>query len=130
VIYEQIDRIARLTYFGTLIEHELKKVGIPLWAADERITLPSLVPGWHTDAIDPTSVLTRRVKQGVAEWYALDMIKRARDGFEIHTEQGYQVGKPAYGYRSVTIRLGGGGGSTLPAPTAAQPGENRPAHVW
>ena len=56
--------------------------------------------------MDPTNILTRRVKQGVAEWYALDMIKRAWDGFEVHTDQCYNVGKPPYGFRPVQVRLG------------------------
>jgi len=37
--------------------------------------------GFAGPVIDPTNILTRRVKQGIAEWYALDMIKRTRDGF-------------------------------------------------
>lgn len=99
VICEQIDRIARRTYYGTLVEHRLQSANVGLWAADEPIRL-------DTDMlVDPTTVLTRRVKQGIAEWYALDMIKRARDGFETHTEQGYNVGKACYGYRTVPIRL-------------------------
>ena len=99
VICEQIDRIARRTYYGTLVEHQLQSANVGLWAADEPIRL-------DTDMlIDPTTVLTRRVKQGIAEWYALDMIKRARDGFETHTDQGYNVGKACYGYRTVQVRL-------------------------
>jgi DNA invertase Pin-like site-specific DNA recombinase len=99
VICEQIDRIARRTYYGTLVEHQLQSANVGLWAADEPIRL-------DTDMlIDPTTVLTRRVKQGIAEWYALDMIKRARDGFETHTDQGYNVGKACYGYRAVQVRL-------------------------
>lgn len=99
VLCEQIDRVARLTYYGTKVEHELRNAGVALWAADERIdTRPGPI-------IDPTNILTRRVKQGVAEWYALDMLKRAWDGFETHTEQGYNVGKPCYGYRAQQISL-------------------------
>jgi DNA invertase Pin-like site-specific DNA recombinase len=99
VICEQIDRIARRTYYGTLVEHQLQSANVGLWAADEPIRL-------DTDMlIDPTTVLTRRVKQGIAEWYALDMIKRARDGFETHTDQGYNVGKACYGYRAAQVRL-------------------------
>jgi site-specific DNA recombinase len=104
VICEQIDRIARRTYYGTLVEHRLQGAGVTLWAADERITP---LPGGTGMAavIDPTNILTRRVKQGIAEWYALDMIKRARDGYETHTDQGYTVGKAPYGYRPIRIVL-------------------------
>src|SRR6266511_4849343 len=60
VICESIDRVARRTYIGTRIEHDLEQAGVRLYAADE--------------PIDPrgkrsTGMLTRRVKQGVAEWY-------------------------------------------------------------
>lgn len=117
VICEQIDRIARRTYYGTLIEHQLQSAGVALWAADERIDVrPGVL-------VDPTSILTRRVKQGVAEWYALDMLKRAWDGFETHTEQGYNVGKPCYGFRAEEIRLDqphdDDAGAGLPAGVAA-----------
>jgi hypothetical protein len=65
VICESIDRLARRTYIGTRIEHDLEQVGVRLYASDE--------------PIDPrgkrsTSLLTRRVKQGVAEWYVTDML--------------------------------------------------------
>ncbi|WP_060713359.1 recombinase family protein [Pseudonocardia sp. HH130629-09] len=102
VICEQIDRIARRVYFGTMIEHRLQAAGIALWAADENIR-----PGGRAEDALPSTVLTRRVKQSVAEWYALDMLSRARDGFETHTEQGYAVGKPPYGYRGETVSVSG-----------------------
>jgi hypothetical protein len=37
VICESIERVARRTYFGTLIEHRLEAAGVPLLAADEPI---------------------------------------------------------------------------------------------
>ncbi len=89
VICESIDRLARRTYIGTTIEHDLEQVGVRLYAADE--------------PIDPrgkraTGLLTRRVKQGVAEWYVIDMLERSWDGFKVHTGQGWNIGKPPYGY--------------------------------
>jgi len=89
VICESIDRLARRTYIGTRIEHDLEQAGVRLYAADE--------------PIDPrgkrsTGLLTRRVKQGVAEWYVTDMLERAWDGFKVHTGQGWNIGKPPYGY--------------------------------
>ncbi|WP_226353019.1 recombinase family protein [Pseudonocardia sp. ICBG601] len=100
VICEQIDRIARGTYYGTLIEHRLQAAGVRLWAADEPFEVTA-----RAGIVEPSSILTRRVKQGVAEWYALDMLKRARGGYETHTEQGYSVGKAPYGYRANTVTL-------------------------
>ncbi len=92
VICESIERVARRTYFGTLIEHRLEAAGVPLLAADEPVNFT----GSRTRKA--TQVLTRRVKQGVAEWYVLEMLEKAWGGFEEHTIQGYNVGKPPYGY--------------------------------
>jgi len=94
VICESIDRVARRTYIGTRIEHDLEQAGVRLYAADE--------------PIDPrgkrsTGLLTRRVKQGVAEWYVLDMLERSWDGFKVHTGQGWNIGKPPYGYAADKI---------------------------
>src|SRR5512139_1668175 len=92
VICESIDRIARRTYYGTLIEHRLERAGIALLAADEPIALSG------RKNKTATQILTRRVKQGVAEWYVLDMLEKSWGGFEQHTEQGYNIGVPPYGY--------------------------------
>ncbi|MDI5973708.1 recombinase family protein [Streptomyces sp. SL13] len=91
VICESIERVARRTYFGTKIEYELEQSGVVLCAADEPIL---------TDrrAKRATPTLTRRVKQAVAEWYVLQMLELSWDGFVEHTQQGWNVGKPPYGY--------------------------------
>ncbi|MBO2454363.1 recombinase family protein [Actinomadura barringtoniae] len=89
VICESIERIARRTYVGTLIENRLEEAGVPLLASDEPINLTGK---------RATQVLTRRVKQGVAEWYVLELLEKSWGGFEEHTEQGYNVGKPPYGH--------------------------------
>ncbi|WP_433241561.1 recombinase family protein [Actinomadura nitritigenes] len=89
VICESVDRIARRTYVGTQIENRLGQVGVPLWAADESISLSGK---------RSSQVLTRRVKQGVAEWYVLEILEKSWGGFEVHTQQGFNVGRPPYGY--------------------------------
>ncbi|WP_203935325.1 recombinase family protein, partial [Virgisporangium ochraceum] len=94
VICESIDRIARRTYFGTKIEHELERVGVVLAAADEPI---------QTGHKRATTILTRRVKQSVAEWYAIEALEKSWDGFKEHTRQGFNVGRPPYGYRAEHI---------------------------
>jgi hypothetical protein len=33
----------------------------------------------------------------VAEWYVLEMLEKSRKAIEVHTEQGFNVGKPCYG---------------------------------
>ena len=48
---------------------------------------------------DAASVLTRRVKQGVAEWYVRDLTERSRRGMEESVRQGRHTGGRApYGY--------------------------------
>lgn len=49
-------------------------------------------------------VLLRRAKQGVAEWYVLEMLEKSRNGIEIHTDQGFNVAKPPYGYIAEKIK--------------------------
>jgi site-specific DNA recombinase len=94
VICESIDRIARRTYIATEIEHRLEQAGVQLIAADEPVPLRANGRKPKT----ATQVLTRRVKQGVAEWYVLEILEKSWGGFEIHTEAGFNIGKPCYGY--------------------------------
>ncbi|WP_435120022.1 recombinase family protein [Amycolatopsis thermoflava] len=99
VICEDISRVGRRSYASTEIEHRLEKAGVMLIAADEPFQLNNTGRRSKTS----TQVLTRRVKQGVAEWYVIEMLEKSWDGFETHTEQGYNVGKPCYGYRAKKI---------------------------
>jgi hypothetical protein len=48
-------------------------------------------------------VLTRRVKQGVAEWYVLEILEKSWGGFEMHTEAGFNIGMPCYGYQALRV---------------------------
>lgn len=89
VTCESIERIARRTYYGTKIEHELESAGVALFASDGPISL---------NGRRATTILTRRVKRGVAEWYVLELLEKSWDGFREHTRQGWNVGRPPYGY--------------------------------
>ncbi|MFD8494848.1 recombinase family protein [Amycolatopsis sp. NPDC059657] len=100
VICEDISRLARRTYIGTQIEHELEQHGILVVAVDEGVRLGRT----GRRAKTATQVLTRRVKQGVAEWYVTEMLEKSWDGFETHTDQGFNVGKALYGYRAEHIK--------------------------
>jgi site-specific DNA recombinase len=100
VICEGIDRTARRMYYGVQIEHRLEQAGVRLLAADEPFQLAT------RDGRKPkmaTQLLTRRVKQSIAEFYVVDLLEKSWDGFAVHTEQGYNVGKPCYGYRAHQI---------------------------
>lgn len=96
VICEGIDRVARHTYFGTKIEYELEQNGVPLLAANEPI-LPEVGNGGRARK-RAAPILTRRINQAIAEWYVLQMLEQSRDGFCEHTEQGWNIGRPPYGY--------------------------------
>jgi hypothetical protein len=92
VICESIDRIARLTYQSTKIEYDLEQLGIPLIAADEPVMRSS-----RTGRIEKRAgmVLLRRAKQGVAEWYVLEMLEKSPPGHRDPHGPGLQRRKAA-----------------------------------
>ncbi|MCI0687538.1 MAG: recombinase family protein, partial [Sporichthyaceae bacterium] len=104
VVCESVDRLARVTYFGTKIEYELEQSGVALLAADEGITAEALPTNGVPARKRATPILTRRVKQAIAEWYVLDMLEKAWGGLMEHTEQGFNIGKPPYGYQGIVER--------------------------
>ena len=63
--------------------------GIPLFATDEPI---------NAEGMNATTILIRRVKQGIAEWYRFQLKEKAWRGFAQHTIDGYNIGGTAYGY--------------------------------
>ena len=70
-------------------EEELRLANISIYVSDE-----AGEPG------RPTSVLTRRIKQAVGEWYVLELVEESRRGMEENTRQGFNTGGIApYGYR-------------------------------
>jgi DNA invertase Pin-like site-specific DNA recombinase len=86
-IVESIDRLSRMTADATRIERELEQLDIGLFATDEPMTA------------NATALFTRRVKQGVAEWYVRDLIEKSRRGMEESVRQGWHTGGPVpYGY--------------------------------
>ena len=87
VMVESIDRLSRMTADATRIERELEQLDVALFASDEPMTA------------NATAILTRRVKQGVAEWYVRDLIEKSRRGMEESVRQGWHTGGPVpYGY--------------------------------
>jgi hypothetical protein len=121
VVCESIDRISRITRIGTTIEWELEPAGVALLAVDEGIR-PELVAelgGGDTGRPKKaTPILTRRVKQAISEWYVLNMLELSWEGFIQHTIQGWNVGKPPYGYLPQKV----------PHPVPARRAEGRTKH--
>jgi site-specific DNA recombinase len=89
VVCEDIERSARDTFNALKLEKELSRHGIPLFATDE----PADIAGGNA-----TTVLVRRVKQGVAEWYRLQLKEKVWKGFAEHTAEGWNIGTPPHGY--------------------------------
>jgi len=89
VICEDIERSGRDTYYALQLEKQLTLAGIPLFAADEPISI---------DGANATTVLVRRVKQGVAEWFRLQIKEKAWRGLREHSLAGWNIGTPPYGY--------------------------------
>jgi Recombinase/Resolvase, N terminal domain len=71
VICEDIERSGRDTFYALKLEKELTLAGIPLFATDEPIDIAGA---------NATTVLVRRMKQGVAEWFRLQIKEKAWKG--------------------------------------------------
>ncbi len=89
VVCEDIERSARDTYNSLKLERELQNQGIPIFATDEP---------FNVEGINATTVLVRRVKQGVAEWYRLQLKGKVWDGLKEHSLAGWNLGKVPVGY--------------------------------
>ena len=103
VVCENIERSARDTYNSLKLERELQDQGIPLFATDEPFSV---------EGINATTILVRRVKQGVAEWFRLQLKDAVWSGLKEHSLAGWNLGKVPIGYT----------GRTPPAP---QPDQGR-----
>ena len=94
VICEDIERSGRDTFNALKLERHLADAGIPLLAADEPIDL---------EGMNATTILVRRVKQGVAEWYRFQIkekawkgLARARPGRVEHRHPALRVHRRAH----------------------------------
>ena len=89
VICEDIERSGRDTFNALKLEKKLSRNGIPLFATDE----PA-----HIDGVNATTVLVRRMKQGVAEWFRIQLKEKTWKGLVEHSLDGWNIGTPPYGY--------------------------------
>ena len=108
VICESVSRVARRTYEGLSIERELERVEVPLFASNEPITLT----GSRAQRI-----LQRRINQSVAEYEVLNTLEQSWGGLCTHVREGWNIGKPPYGYKAKTYRH--------PNPTKAAKGQTK-----
>ena len=89
MVCEDIERSGRDTFNALRLEKKLSRAGIPLFATDE----PAVIEG-----LNATTVLVRRVKQGVAEWLRLQIKEKTWKGLVEHSLDGWNIGAPPYGY--------------------------------
>ena len=89
VVCEDIERSGRDTFNALKLERELGDNGILLFAADEPVDL---------DGTDPATILLRRTKQNIAEYFRLSLKQKMWRGLRTHAAQGYNLGKVLDGY--------------------------------
>ena len=94
VICEDIERSGRDTFNALKLEKKLSRQGIPLFATDE----PAVIEG-----VNATTVLVRRMKQGVAEWFRLQLKEKTWKGLVEHALDGWNIGPAPYGYTADRI---------------------------
>jgi site-specific DNA recombinase len=94
VICEDIERSGRDTFNALKLERQLADAGIPLFAADEPIDVAGM---------NATTILVRRVKQGIAEWYRFQIKEKAWKGLREHALDGWNIGPAPYGYQPERI---------------------------
>ncbi len=91
VICEDIERSGRDTFNALKLEKKLSRQGILVFATDEPIVI---------DGANATTVLVRRVKQGVAEWFRLQLKEKTWKGLAEHALDGWNIGPAPYGYQA------------------------------
>lgn len=94
VVCEDIERSGRDTFNALKVEKKLSRQGIALFATDE----PAVIEG-----VNATTVLVRRMKQGVAEWFRLQLKEKTWKGLVEHSLDGWNIGTPPYGYTADRI---------------------------
>jgi len=94
IICEDIERSGRDTFNALKLEKKLSRNGIPLFATDE----PAQIEG-----LNATTVLVRRMKQGVAEWFRIQLKEKTWKGLVEHCMDGWNIGPAPYGYTADRI---------------------------
>jgi len=94
VVCEDIERSGRDTFNALRLERELARADVPLFATDE----PAGIAG-----ASATTVLVRRVKQGVAEWFRLQIKEKSWKGLREHSLAGWNIGPAPYGYTAERV---------------------------
>ena len=89
MVCEDIERSGRDTYNALKLERELGGSDILLFATDEPLDM---------EGTEPATILLRRTKQNMAEYFRLQLKQKMWRGMRTHAEQGYNLGKVLDGY--------------------------------
>jgi site-specific DNA recombinase len=89
VICENIERTGRDNYDALRLEKELHAAGIMIFAADEP---------FDAQAPEGSTILVRRVKQGIAEYFRYNLKAQMWEGLKQYVISGYNTGPCPYGY--------------------------------
>ncbi|MFD5696839.1 recombinase family protein [Streptomyces lasiicapitis] len=95
VICESTSRVARRMYENLFVERELEHAGVPLFAWNEPIKL---------DGGRAQQILQRRINQSVAEYEVYNALETSWGGLCTHVREGWNIGKPPYGYKAKAYR--------------------------
>jgi site-specific DNA recombinase len=95
VICESVSRVARRMFENLSIERELERAGVPLFAWNEPIKL---------DGGRAQQILQRRINQSVAEYEVFNALETSWGGLCTHVREGWNIGKPPYGYTARRYR--------------------------
>ncbi len=89
VICENIERSGRDMYDALRLERELRAAGLPVFATDEPM---------DAQAPEAATILVRRMKQGMAEFFRYNLKAQMWEGLKQYTIAGYNTGPCPYGY--------------------------------
>ena len=89
VICENIERAGRDTYDALKLEKELHAAGLMIFATDEPI---------DTAAPEASTILVRRMKQGMAEYFRYNLKAQMWEGLKQYAISGHNTGPCPYGY--------------------------------
>ena len=98
------------TYNALKLERELGGSDILLFATDEPLDM---------EGTEPATILLRRTKQNMAEYFRLQLKQKMWRGMRTHAEQGYNLGKVLDGYLPTKSRTRS---RTKPRTAAPKPG--------
>jgi site-specific DNA recombinase len=89
VVCEDIERSGRDTYQAMRLERILGDNDVLLFATDEPLDL---------EGAEPATILLRRTKQNIAEYFRLQLKQKMWRGMRTHAAEGYNLGKVIDGY--------------------------------